>query len=340
MEVQSIPGLGGVRAGMETIRALDSTVSTPSTIPGGMPAASVGLRPVVIVVDSRTSDLRVAALTLLDRLLIAAHRAGCGPIRVVCEGALPLPGNSRTAAWRVGYEVVSRWDGGPTEPTVVLRTDCLVQAADVRRLASSDGPVRLLDAGGRRLSAALAPAGAGAWEESVAGVPTLSAQGVAHEVTDGASARLATRALWASITSSTDGLVDCWFNRPAGRPFSRILVHTPVTPERHFDWGDLAGPCGGGDVRAGIMYWSIAVAAVLFQVSAILDCMDGDAAWVVFKESSLGKWLDIVGDQVVHIGVFLGIAVGVGVREGAPEAEWLGRRRSGRRFRSRWCCAE
>ncbi len=73
----------------------------------------------------------------------------------------------------------------------------------------------------------------------------------------------------------------------------------------------------------GSVFWSI-VAAVLFQVSAILDCMDGDVARVVFKESPLGKWLDIVGDQVVHIGVFLGIGVGVGVGEGAPEAEWLG----------------
>ena len=39
--------------------------------------------------------------------------------------------------------------------------------------------------------------------------------------------------------------------------------------------------------------------------------MDGDIARIVFKESALGKWLDIIGDQVVHIAVFVGIGVGL-----------------------------
>lgn len=56
--------------------------------------------------------------------------------------------------------------------------------------------------------------------------------------------------------------------------------------------------------------WSV-VAAALFQVSAIVDCVDGDVARSVFKESPLGKWLDLVGDQVVHAAVFVGIAVGL-----------------------------
>ena len=61
--------------------------------------------------------------------------------------------------------------------------------------------------------------------------------------------------------------------------------------------------------------------AALLQLSAIIDCVDGDVARVVFKESPLGKWLDIVGDQVVHIGVF--VAIGIGLWRAGVEAPVL-----------------
>jgi phosphatidylglycerophosphate synthase len=70
----------------------------------------------------------------------------------------------------------------------------------------------------------------------------------------------------------------------------------------------VASACLFADGRAG----AALVAALLLQLSAIVDCVDGDIARALFKESRLGKWLDIVGDQIVHIGVFVGIAVGLG----------------------------
>ncbi|MBL9137356.1 MAG: CDP-alcohol phosphatidyltransferase family protein [Verrucomicrobiales bacterium] len=280
-------------------------------------------RPAVILVDAGTSRLKVAALTLLDRQLIAVHRAGCGPIRVVCEGALPLPRGSRAMAWKVPFEVIREWDGRREGPTVVLRTDCLVSVADAKRLAAAAGPVRLADADGGVLNAALLADGSAGWEAAMAAAPLMPAQGVACRVGDGETARVATRELWGSITSATDGWVDRVFNRPVGRPFSRLLIHTPVTPNMISVAATLLGLIAAVMFAQATVGWSIA-AALLFQVSAILDCMDGDVARVVFKESPLGKWLDIVGDQVVHIGVFLGIAVGVGEKDGVPEAAWLG----------------
>jgi 1L-myo-inositol 1-phosphate cytidylyltransferase / CDP-L-myo-inositol myo-inositolphosphotransferase len=55
-----------------------------------------------------------------------------------------------------------------------------------------------------------------------------------------------------------------------------------------------------------------------------VDCVDGDLARVLFKESSFGRWLDLAGDQVVHVAVFGGIAAGL-IRSGqSPFAMWLG----------------
>jgi len=44
----------------------------------------------------------------------------------------------------------------------------------------------------------------------------------------------------------------------------------------------------------------------------------------VFKESPMGKWLDIVGDQVVHASVFAGIAIGLWRQGAQGPFLWLG----------------
>jgi phosphatidylglycerophosphate synthase len=53
------------------------------------------------------------------------------------------------------------------------------------------------------------------------------------------------------------------------------------------------------------------LAAGLFVICTIIDCVDGDIARALFKESRLGKWLDITADQVVHVSLFVAIAVGL-----------------------------
>jgi len=52
-------------------------------------------------------------------------------------------------------------------------------------------------------------------------------------------------------------------------------------------------------------------AAVIFQLCAVIDCVDGDLARALFKQSRLGKWLDLGGDQIVHFSVFAAIGIGV-----------------------------
>jgi phosphatidylglycerophosphate synthase len=52
--------------------------------------------------------------------------------------------------------------------------------------------------------------------------------------------------------------------------------------------------------------------------------VDGDLARVLFKESTFGKWLDLGGDQVVHVAVFGAIAVGLVQNGQSPHGLWLG----------------
>jgi phosphatidylglycerophosphate synthase len=110
--------------------------------------------------------------------------------------------------------------------------------------------------------------------------------------------------------SSADGLVDRRFNRPVGRILSGILVRTPVTPNQVSVVATLMG-LGSAALFALGQYPAAVWGAILLQLSAVVDCVDGDLARVMFKESAMGKWLDLVGDQVVHIGLFLGIGLGL-----------------------------
>lgn len=280
-----------------------------ATRPGSGTAAptSGAALPAWILVGAGGSAPKVAALPVLDRLLVGLHRAGYGPISVVTTQ--PLPRLPRATAWRIPYRVVDR-PPARVGPTLVVVGDTLVEAADLRRLAARTEPTRLAARDGTPLPVGWVPAGAGDPEAALAGLPAIPAEGVALRVRGPEEARTATRALWASITSASDGFVDRVFNRPAGRPLSRLLVHTPVTPNAISVGATLIGLLAAAMFAVGRPAWMVA-AAVMFQVSAVIDCVDGDVARAVFKETKLGKWLDIVGDQVVHGAVFAGITVGL-----------------------------
>jgi phosphatidylglycerophosphate synthase len=268
--------------------------------------------PAVIICDSETATLRIAGLPVLDRLIVAAHRAGAGPITVVSRE--PLPPLPRTTALGIAFKPVA--DAPETScATLVLSTGLLVQPVDLMALMEKRG--RLVARNGTALPAGVVCGSLTGFEEQLRQLSGIVAQGVAEPIANAASVPAVSHALWASLTSSADGLVDKYFNRPVGRLLSKMLVHTPVSPNQVSVAATLLGLVSAW-LFAGGNYLAALCGAILLQVSAIVDCVDGDLARVLFKESTLGKWLDIVGDQIVHIGVFA--AIGIGLYRAGSEA--------------------
>ena len=273
----------------------------------------------LIYCDPNVGSLRIAALTLLDRLVVALHRGGCSPIRVVCPGELPSLQRSR--ALGISLELVS-----PSSDAsgLVLIADCrmLVQPVDVKAVLSQRG--RLVDAGGSSLPLGVVERFAGGEiDGALEGLAPVRAAGVAGRVENRESAAVMVRRLWASLGSSSDGMVDTYFNRPLGRFLSKVLIHTPVTPNQVTVVSALIGLASAwffaqGNYPAGI------IGALLLQLSALVDCVDGDLARVVFKESPIGKWLDLGLDQVVHVAVFATLAVGLSRAGADAPVMWLG----------------
>lgn len=289
---------------------IESTPTTDST--------QAAARSAVLLLSPGRSELNVAALTVFDRALVGLHRAGCTSLTVVGSG--PVPRAPRAEALGIRFEVVQA-PPVVVGPTLVMRAEVLVQVRDLERVRWSGG--RLVGATGELLPVGVVIGGPGDWEREWAACPAVKAEGVACWVRDGAEAAEAGRRLWASLTSASDGWVDRVFNRPVGRPLARALSHTRVTPNQISVASIVLGVVSGGLFGLGQQGWAIA-AGLLFQLSAVLDCVDGDVARVVFKESPLGKWLDLIGDQLVHVSVFVGIAVGLSVAGSRAPVGWLG----------------
>jgi phosphatidylglycerophosphate synthase len=62
---------------------------------------------------------------------------------------------------------------------------------------------------------------------------------------------------------------------------------------------------------------------LLFQFAAVIDCCDGEVARLTFTESAFGAWLDIAMDNVVHMAIFAGIAVGAYQQTAGQAEAWI-----------------
>ncbi len=274
--------------------------------------------PAIIFLEEQAPGPKVAGLTLLDRLVVTLHRAGAGSITIVTGKPLPLL--ERATALGLRVEVAER-PPAASGPALVVGGGVLVQAGDVRALLAHGG--RLATSGGEALPIGVLSGVDAGWREALDRQTAVVARGAAVRVGDAASARVAERALWASLAGSADGFVDRLLNRPCGRPLSRLLARTRISPNAVSMISIAIGLGSAWCFAAGSHLMGI-IAGVLFQCSAIVDCVDGDLARVLFKESRLGQWLDLAGDQVVHVAVFAAIAIGAARRGDAPWAAWLG----------------
>ncbi|HJS66856.1 MAG TPA: CDP-alcohol phosphatidyltransferase family protein [Nitrospiraceae bacterium] len=143
-----------------------------------------------------------------------------------------------------------------------------------------------------------------------------------QDVRDPADVKAAEKKLFNSLKGEFEGFVDRFFNRKVSRWFTRMFLAAGLSPNVITIIASLIGlgaaTCFGlGTYSAGIM------AALLFQLAAIIDCCDGEVARLTFTESPFGAWLDIAMDNVVHMAIFAGIAAGSYLRLAGTDGAWV-----------------
>jgi len=222
---------------------------------------------------------------------------------------------------------------GPEDQALVMRTGHVVDKWSLQKLlraepgqevwlsgrddegSAPNEPIRLVRAGG------LAPLLGSMWsaipppvERAPSGNSLIGAGGLPMLLGDGAAGTAsAEKALFAALgpaTAGTDSFLSRTIHRPISRFITRGLVKTGATPNMVTLFSIAVGLVGAFLLGKGT-YGSQVLGAFLFVASTILDGVDGEMARLLLGETNFGHYLDIGGDNVVHVAVFVGIALGL-----------------------------
>jgi len=123
-----------------------------------------------------------------------------------------------------------------------------------------------------------------------------------------AEARLV--AAQAVATQASDGFISRLVDRRISRQLSPILARGGIKPNWITLIGTLIGLAGAW-LLAQAGYGAHLIGAALFLIVVILDGVDGEVARLTLQETRFGHYLDIITDNLIHVAVFVGIAVGL-----------------------------
>ena len=107
--------------------------------------------------------------------------------------------------------------------------------------------------------------------------------------------------LFNHISKNVSGWVSKNINSKISIPISKILVKMNFHP----NWITFFVGCIG--ISCGFFYASNSpiVAAIILQLSTILDRCDGEVARIRLKESKFGQWFDTALDQISYFSILL-----------------------------------
>jgi len=114
----------------------------------------------------------------------------------------------------------------------------------------------------------------------------------------------------ASRIKADDSFLSRHVNRRISLFASRRIVHTRITANQITLVNGAIG-LGGAFLLSWAAYWQRMFGALLFLLCVIMDGADGEVARLKLQESSFGQSLDYTVDNIVHVAVFAGIALGL-----------------------------
>ena len=104
-----------------------------------------------------------------------------------------------------------------------------------------------------------------------------------------------------AVKGRGDGLVSRYLNRRVSTWCSARLINH-LTPNQTTLLTSLLGLLAGV-----VLFWAPKFGALLYQLSSMLDGMDGEIARASLRESNYGGWLDSVLDRVVDFAFLAGL---------------------------------
>ena len=287
----------------------------------------------IILPPTKSSFEPVAGLPVIQRIVLSALR--CGFDRVIVLGNEHTPrlralfgGDTRSRA----VEVTDKVPALEGAAVALIPSDRLVTADTLGRItsASLDGRPLLFGAAGRHdialcrsgelqgidLHSLIPEAAEAAWATlRGSGAQQVWLKGeICLPIRDTASARRGEAVLCQQLRADTgakDGPLAHWVDRRISLRLSRWLTrHTSVRPNQITLFGTCIGMLAAVAFSVGT-YWSGIAGALLFLCATILDGCDGEVARLTFSESVFGQKFDVITDNIVHVAIFIGLALGM-----------------------------
>ena len=287
-----------------------------------------------IILRPTTSSLQcIAGLPLIQRTVLSARR--CGFTRIIIVGAQHderLHRLLRRDARTCGVEIRDKLPAIEDSAVAVIPSDWAMATATLARIAAVrfDERPLLFSSAGMNVMALCHPAMLAGVDLSAAADSgaetvwaTLQSQGahsipldgdVCVRITDARSVVRAEKALCQRLradTAASDGPLAHWVDRHISLLISCWLVkHTPLRPNHLTIIGTCVGLLAAAVLSAGT-YWAGVAGTLLFLWAIIIDGCDGEVARLTFQESAFGQKFDVITDNVVHVAIFAGLAVGL-----------------------------
>jgi phosphatidylglycerophosphate synthase len=281
----------------------------------------------------------VLGLSLTQRTVLAARRAGYGQIFFLARDRAAPPGTTAIADWSSLADALLPSQAAPliiTPATILAETDWLktLAATQIEPAAWAAIPYRIVALAAAALPDALTvlqtEGGArdmAAVEERLtrrfgraAAIPSKIDPMVVATSED---VRPAERRLLRGLVKDTDGFMARHFDRHISLQISRRLAPTAVKPTQITLVSIAIGLFGAPFFLSSHWSWQT-VGALLFLLHSIVDGCDGELARLKFQESRYGGILDFWGDNVVHVAVFGCMAIGWALSAAATWPLWLG----------------
>jgi phosphatidylglycerophosphate synthase len=279
---------------------------------------------------SVSPDFVVAGLPLLSRIVLAGSRAGFsrvlvqshhddaerllgGTVARALAGARPSDARHRIVILPANVVPQPRWLRALRETGVEperLHTDGQLTAV----IETDDPSIVLATAARCRDMGELLVALHARFDESKLDVDQTGR----FPMIEPGDARPAEAWLLRSLIKQREGFMSRHFERKISLAITRRLAVTNVTPDVMTLVSVGIGLLGASFFLSSSPAYQL-VGALLFLTHSILDGCDGELARLKFMESPRGAILDFWGDNVVHVGVFACMAVGLSF---AQEATW------------------
>ncbi len=270
-------------------------------------------------------DPIILGLSLVQRTVLAAHRAGYAQVFLLGGDNRNAPGIAPVADWT---SLAAGLSAAPPTSLIIAPAVILAEGGWLERLASArieparwgTIPNRIVMVAPSSAADAAAELGKDGGAPDLADVEIrlarrfgprapISADIDPMIVERPSDVSVAERQLLKSLVKDTDGFMARHVERPISLQISRRLAGTGITPNQMSLISIAVGICGGPFFLSSRPLLQT-IGALLFLAHSILDGCDGELARLKFQQSRWGGVLDFWGDNVVHSVIFACMGVG------------------------------